>query len=141
MRQFSIFGLTFILAVARYNSLKMQLVIMGHGRLKSYDFPRPLVLWANFKGRVRFYLNCLSPLPAYFEVYRRDCDLCESTNYYRYPLFILGYLELKREAELWDEGPFCFGTISKKEYLESTPQTRDRILEAFENGRGTNVDL
>lgn len=77
--------------------------------------------------------------PVYFVVFRRDCDCHESTTLRKYPFYSLALRSLLAEAEDWTEGPFNFWQISRKEAKAFKNSSRDRILEAFEDGRGSHT--
>lgn len=79
------------------------------------------------------------PLPPYHVLtWSRDCDMCESSNvriHHSYISLARSYANYIENLE-WAEGP------SSWEIVEPTPEmhhTRDRAMEAFENGRGTSV--
>lgn len=79
------------------------------------------------------------PLPPYHVyTWSRDCDMCESSRIDIYQSYITltqsysGYIE----GLEWAEGP------SSWEIVEPQPEmhhTRDRAMEAFENGRGDSL--
>ena len=71
----------------------------------------------------------------------RDCDMCESTRTYK--------LETKQElvhsimGEIkgweWAEGPSGYEFIPVDEYGGEEYRTRDRVMEAYENGNGSSI--
>lgn len=79
------------------------------------------------------------PLPPY-HVYQwsRDCDMCESSDvsvHMSYISLVKSYSGYIENLE-WAEGP------SSWEIVEPQPEfhgTRDRAMEAFENGRGSSL--
>jgi len=83
--------------------------------------------------------NKITKKTIYYTVWSRDCDMCESTN--------AGYVygeknwdKMMDEVGEWAEGPVSYERISKEEYEEFVaPPVRDRIMEAYENGRGTSI--
>ena len=47
---------------------------------------------------------------------------------------------MMEEAGEWDDGPLTFTEISKAQYENYVaPPVRDRVMEAFENGRATSI--
>jgi len=75
----------------------------------------------------------------YYTVWSRDCDMCESTN----AGIVYGekrWDKMMDETGEWAEGPVNYNRISKEEYLDFVaPPVRDRIMEAYENGRGNSI--
>ena len=75
----------------------------------------------------------------YYTCWSRDCDMCESTT------AGLVYGEKAWDIMMdgvseWAEGPVSYDRISKEEYKEFiAPPVRDRVLEAYENGRGNSI--
>ena len=85
------------------------------------------------------YLRTFWPT-IYYTVWSRDCDMCESTS----SGYVLGgmkkFEEVQEDSAEWAEGPVHYEVISKAEYEEFTaPPVRDRIMEAYENGRGRSI--
>lgn len=79
------------------------------------------------------------PLPPYHVMtWSRDCDMCESTRItvcQSYISLTKSYASYIDNLE-WAEGP------SSWQIVDPTPEihhTRDRAMEAFENGRGTSI--
>lgn len=75
---------------------------------------------------------------AYFEIWSRDCDMVESTCYVE----INSYEEYESmEYDLAEnaEGPFFCNLISQEHYINAIPYTRDRVMEAYENGKGNSI--
>lgn len=83
--------------------------------------------------------------PFYYHYFSRDCDCCERE-------YCAEWTEGKKKYLKWcemefraAEGPTSIHVIPKEEYeqwlefTEGRTQTRDRVLEAFENGHGTSV--
>jgi len=100
--------------------------------VKSFRYYRKLI-----DNAVRY----LQLWPVYFEVFQRDCDLSESTRAVKFLTYFSAMKRLGEAQREWDEGPFYFHQISKKEFEEFQPTSRDRIAEAFDNGNGTRVVL
>ena len=80
--------------------------------------------------------------PIYYSLFSRDCDMCESTSYGKSNSYREHYNWLN-DAEQWDwvEGATSVDEISRDEYLHYADEpivVRDRIMEAFENGRGSS---
>lgn len=80
-----------------------------------------------------------NPLPPYHVyTWSRDCDMCESSDvrtYMSYITLIQSYASYRANLE-WAEGP------SSWEIVEPQPDhhsTRDRVQEAYENGRGDSI--
>jgi hypothetical protein len=81
--------------------------------------------------------------PIYWELFSRDCDMCESTSYgvsasYR------EHHEWLTNPDNWDwvEGATSVNEISKDDYDSEVNQPRrirDRVMEAYENGRGNSI--
>ena len=80
--------------------------------------------------------------PIYFEYFSRDCDCVEVSGY--------GIAKDRKDfAEsqqaMWEnaEGTCWMKRCSKSEYMRygGQEQTRDRVMEAYENGRGTCVNI
>jgi len=92
-----------------------------------------LKLW--FLGVVSY----LQLWPVHFVVFRRDCDLFESETAHTFPTYIHAMWYLTRARDEWTEGPYQFWQISRKEFKSFQSSHRDRILEAFEDGRGSAV--
>jgi len=70
----------------------------------------------------------------------RDCDCAESTSRH--------FFESRAEFEQWEnsvydwaEGPVSVKIVSRDEYEDFEPYFRDRVMEAYENGRGISVIL
>ena len=80
--------------------------------------------------------------PVYTVVETTDCDMCTSTSFVKYEngFEYIAYQEDESNFE-WLEGPYSENFISEEEYLEYQGQsfTRDRIMEAYENGNGNSV--
>jgi hypothetical protein len=71
----------------------------------------------------------------------RDCDMCESTRVYKFQS-IKAYYKLEKNFYEWLEGPGYLNLISKDEYdseHKEPTRSRDRILEAYENGNGFSI--
>lgn len=79
--------------------------------------------------------------PIYYDYYSRDCDMCERSYVEKFQGSRKAYKKMKENAYEWAEGPMEFNEISKDEYNQRAGivNTRDRILEAYENGNGTSI--
>jgi len=78
----------------------------------------------------------------YYHYWSRDCDMCESERIGVWSSGQKRFDMMQEEESEWCDGPFSYSPISKEEYLERKGEvfrTRDRILEAFENGNGTSI--
>ena len=90
-----------------------------------------------FRAIREFYRSLINET-IYIYFWSRDCDMCESTTFHK----IYGQKALDRfiEASALDaEGPQGWDRITKEEFELSTDSTRDRIMEAYENGHGTSI--
>jgi hypothetical protein len=80
----------------------------------------------------------------YASVWSRDCDMCESTRVFK-TQSLKKYNKRIQDAYEWAEGPMSFSIITKEEYDafkkpgNRLGRTRDRIMEAYENGNGTSI--
>jgi hypothetical protein len=80
----------------------------------------------------------------YASVWSRDCDMCESTSVFK-TQSLKKYNKRILDAYEWAEGPMSFSIITKEEYDafkkpgNRLGRTRDRIMEAYENGNGTSI--
>lgn len=67
-------------------------------------------------------------------VWQRDCDMTEWTQLHRIPATVDAYQELEKDIYESAEGPVSFQLINEDDAKDFAPSSRDRILEAFENG-------
>ena len=77
----------------------------------------------------------------YTSNWARDCDMCEKTTFREFDTRKDYEDFLENEAE-WAEGPSRSTEISEEEYNECSNQpneVRDRIMEAYEDGRGFSI--
>ncbi len=77
----------------------------------------------------------------YVKAWSRDCDMCESTRVYKFQS-IKAYYKMYDNFCEWLEGPGSFYLITKNEYddeMREPTRSRDRIMEAYENGNGTSI--
>lgn len=77
----------------------------------------------------------------YVIAWSRDCDMCESTRVYKFQSIKAYYKAQERFGESL-EGPGSFYMITKEQYDDERREPtrdRDRIMEAFENGRGYSI--
>jgi hypothetical protein len=89
--------------------------------------------------------NCLKEYGwIYIETWSRDCDMCESSSVSKYQSIKAYHKAVERACE-WAEGPVTFTIITKDQYnAYAKPgnrlgRTRDRIMEAYENGNGSSI--
>ena len=70
--------------------------------------------------------------------------MCESTSVFK-TQSLKKYNKRIQDAYEWAEGPMSFSIITKEEYDafkkpgNRLGRTRDRIMEAYENGNGTSI--
>jgi hypothetical protein len=70
--------------------------------------------------------------------WERDCDCAEWTSSHKFK----SREEFEKFCDLryaYAEGPVSISVVSKKQYTEFVPESHDRVLEAFEDGKGTSV--
>lgn len=72
-------------------------------------------------------------------VWQRDCDCCEYTWTTEIAATLQAWVKLQHEIADGAEGPFSCGIMTQQEAAEFEPETRDRVLEAFERGEYYNV--
>jgi hypothetical protein len=135
MKKFTLFGITF--GIVRDGGY-MTVVIAGKKLLHYRRHRTPRLFFDDWKRRVFFYACFLQVWPVYFEVWSRDCDLCESTSCYRFPTFWHAHRYFRGALD-HAEGPMHWHQVSRKAYKNFNPTFRDRVLEAFEDGRGTHT--
>lgn len=70
---------------------------------------------------------------AYFQIWSRDCDMCESTRTTKVRS-VKAYKKLIHDLAEGAEGPVSCNLISKEEWKDFQPTHRDRVMENFENG-------
>ena len=78
------------------------------------------------------------PGTVYFIHWSRDCDMCEGSRAVRV-FNEKAYQAYIEKAYEWAEGPNTFERIGKEEYENFHGFTRDRIMEAYENGNGNSI--
>jgi hypothetical protein len=71
----------------------------------------------------------------------RDCDMCESTSLTAYPANRRTMRKIEENECEGAEGPFTLRVINPRDIEDERSEcgTRDRALEAWENGRGANA--
>lgn len=77
----------------------------------------------------------------YVSEWSRDCDMCESTRVCKFQS-IKAYYKAEQSFAEGLEGAGSFCVISKEQYDDERREptrSRDRIMEAFENGRGWSI--
>ena len=68
------------------------------------------------------------------KVWSRDCDMCESTTLRTIPATPMAYDRFCDREYEWAEGPVSIRLLTLEEAEEFTPEFRDRIAEAWDNG-------
>lgn len=97
------------------------------------------------KNRLEDFKDALFHKPIYYEYFSRDCDMCESSYCAVFRKGKKAFEKMKMESYEWAEGPMSFTPISKADYeqwhVETNGRTshRDRVMEAYENGRGNSI--
>ena len=86
-----------------------------------------------------------STAPVYYTLFSRDCDMCESTTLGKSNNYREHYNWLN-DPDQWDwvEGTTCVNEIDKDEYdyyIDEPVVVRDRVMEAYENGRGWSTTV
>lgn len=76
---------------------------------------------------------------AHIEVWQRDCDMAEWTTKTTIDANVRAYTKLRNEIAEGAEGPFRLHILTPREAASWTRESRDRVLEAFENGSYYNV--
>ena len=76
--------------------------------------------------------------PVYAVSWGRDCDCVEWTANHKFPTY-WHYTKACEEMAANAEGPCSMWIVSKDQYLSFAPEHRDRVMEAFENGRNYSV--
>lgn len=138
MKKFKLFGVTFGF-VTKHGYVD---VVISGTKLFYYARHRaPRHAMQHALSKLKFWASFLQVWPVYFVVFSRDCDLCESKRLVRAPNFFVGYRALRAQADDWTEGPFGFWQVSRREARSFEPEWRDRIGEAFDDGKGTHVIL
>lgn len=74
----------------------------------------------------------------YLHKWERDCDCVEFTSAYEFDTSEEAY-DFIQSAYEGAEGPISWDVISQEDYIEFSPEERDRVLEAFENGHSYRV--
>ena len=135
MKTYSFLNIFKLCSYSSYGYTMLGISFFKYKRLYNLSLIRRKV-----KESIIFYLRFLQLWPVYYEIFSRDCDCCETTTYIKYPCYLLAYRDM---IHCYDnaEGIMYFTAISKKTYLNSVSSTRDRILEAYENGNGNHVIL
>ncbi len=90
-----------------------------------------------FRDLCEFYRSLINET-IYIYFWSRDCDMCESTTFHKFH----GQKVLDRFLDMCSddaEGPQGYERITKEEYDNSTDSTRDRVMEAYENGMGNSI--
>jgi len=80
----------------------------------------------------------------YVSIWTRDCDMVEGTYTQEFESYRDYYNYFSDYDNCSFEGPTEVTIISKDEYdelNENPPKSRDRVMEAYENGRGNSIIL
>lgn len=99
-----------------------------------------------FEIRVIHWYNMnFNTKPIYYMISSTDCDLCESTSFGKSKNYKEHYLYLN-DSDSWDwvEGRVSIDEISEDEYFQGLDMRiplRDRVMEAYENGNGRNINV
>lgn len=72
-------------------------------------------------------------------IWQRDCDCAEWSQTVQIKNTYEAYIKLMDETYAGAEGPVSMHVMTPMEYLQFKPSSRDRIMEAFENGNSYNV--
>ena len=79
----------------------------------------------------------------YYECFSRDCDMCESHSYNEFEGSKKQFDKMVEKAYEGAEGAMWFKEITKEEYdaidSDDMTSTRDRVMEAYENGNGNSI--
>lgn len=82
------------------------------------------------------------PLPPYYVLkWSRDCDMAESSSisvYHSYISLTQSYAAFIESRE-WAEGPSSWQIVNPVPDEDLGTHTRDRAMEAYENGRGDSI--
>jgi len=132
---------------------------LGYYILSFYTFEMktPKQLWYTMKFRFRRWLSKTETRlehwyrynfenkTIYYSVTSMDCDCCESTSFGIHRNYREYYDWLNDESEWdWVEGRTSVDLHDKDEweyYNDQPRRTRDYIMEAYEDGRGTHVNI
>jgi len=103
---------------------------------------------------LKAFTNSKGKLTTVLAIWSRDCDQCEGTDVYEYHhkpnpegldpsrIVLNRVLERVDSAYYNAEGPvnhYIMSEIAFEEYQQYGHETRDRILEAYEDGNGNSV--
>jgi hypothetical protein len=93
------------------------------------------------KDIVKRWMNKLLYKPIYYRYWSRDCDMCEVEWVGIFYGSKKAFVRMAQECMESAEGPTTFGYISKEMYEQEEGKTncRDRVMEAYENGRGNSI--
>lgn len=88
-----------------------------------------------------YFWDCLAFWkPAYIELNGRDCDMVEMCEARKCRNAFSAIKQGEAHTRNWDEGPSGWFFIDEADYqMRKGRHTRDRIMEAYENGKGTSV--
>lgn len=122
----------------------------------SYNYHRPVVMFlsklhiyllANFVAlRMKHLVRWMLHQPIYYSYFSRDCDMCETAGVNKMYGTYRKYLKMVSDFYEDAEGACSISIITADEYHEQMAYEeengryfRDRVLEAYENGRGNSI--
>jgi hypothetical protein len=74
----------------------------------------------------------------FYEVWSRDCDMCESTRIIEFES-IEDYYETVDKTGEWAEGPVTYTYVHPLDATDFESSFRDRAFESYENGNGNSI--
>ena len=138
MKKFKLFSVT--LGCGNYDGRRFVLVVSGDGFFWHHVMRKPRTLVHDWRCKLAFWSAFLQVWPVYFVERSRDCDHVEATYRHRFLTYWHAHKYMVRAYED-AEGPKSFTQVNRKAYNEFEPEWHDRMLEAFENGRGTHTSI
>jgi len=75
----------------------------------------------------------------YFYQWGRDCDMCEADSVRKRAAVPMAIEHEIDQIYEWAEGPTRTAILTADEAADYEPHSRDRVMEAFENGQGANA--
>ena len=117
--------------------------INPYTRLRSYlKYKLPFLIKKNRKTLKLWVREVVLKKPIYYEYFSRDCDCVEVSGYN----FVVGRKEFDYNQQMmYDgaEGECWMLRCSKEKYEQYGDEVykRDRIMEAYENGRGNQINI
>jgi hypothetical protein len=97
-----------------------------------------------FKEAFKFRVKLLKQKGIiYYSIQSIDCDMVESYRVYKSTYFkkLKDWDDYVEKTYVWAEGPTSIEMLTKEEYELALDQeySRDRIMEAYENGHGSSI--